>query len=330
MTCPTSHPRIVQRGISYIEIMITVGITAIIMASLMGVMNTATTVTSEVRQRNTLQRDARFAMQRMVEGVSRSRKILLPLRDNPETNWPEHIREQTVPASPPIGDSTLATAVLAVSLPEHIDLDGDGIPDADNDGDGLFDEDPPADFTEDKAAGIIGLDDDGDGDIDEGQRQDDDDEYLAVADEDPVNGADDDGDGSVDEDFAADVNGDGCPGHCGVDDDGDGLIDEGDNRDDDEDGSNDEDHISVLAFYLAGNVLKERMAVPWDEGNDAQIEGDDYVELDIARQVTRFRIERVQGGNGTDELIDITLEITDADSGEIVNLHSRVRIGGGL
>jgi type II secretory pathway pseudopilin PulG len=327
---PTSQLRSAQRGISYIEITITVGITAIIMASLMGVMNTATEVTSEVRQRNSLNRDARFAMQRMVDGVSRSRMILLPLQDNPETNWPEHIREQTVPASPPIGDSTLATAVLAVSLPEHIDLDGDGNPDADKDGDGRFNEDPPADYSNDKAAGILGLDDDGDGDVDEGARNGDDDEYGAVEDEDPLNGVDDDDDGSVDEDFGADANGDGCPGICGVDDDGDGTIDEGNNRDDDEDGNSDEDHVAVLAFYLTGDVLKERMAVPWNEGGDAQIAGDDYVELDIASNVTRFRIERVQGGNGIDELIDITLELTDAVSGEIVNLQSRVRIGGGL
>ena len=69
----------------------------------------------------------------------------MPLKDNPNTNWPEHIREQTVPPSPPIGDSTLATAVLAVTLPAYVDLDNDGFPDADDDRDGLIDEDLPND-----------------------------------------------------------------------------------------------------------------------------------------------------------------------------------------
>ena len=319
----------VQHGFSYIEIMITVGITAVIMASLMGVMNTATTVTGEVRQSNSLNRDARFAMKRMIDGVGRSRRLLLPLADNPATNWPEQVREQTVPASPPIGDSTLATAVLAVSLPEHVDLDANGIADADNDGDGFFDEDPPADFTADGAAGILGLDDDGDGDVDEGQSRGDDDEGAGADDEDPLNGIDDDNDGSVDEDFAADRNGDGCPGRCGVDDDGDGVIDEGNARDDDEDGRNDEDPVEVLAFYLAGDVLKERMNVPWNEGGSGQIDGEDFVELDIARNVTRFRVERIESGNGA-ELVDITLEVTDPVSGDGISLRSRVRVGGAL
>ena len=318
----------VQQGISYIEIMITVGITAIIMASLMGVMNTATTVTTEVRQSNSLNRDARFAMKRMVDGVGRSRRLLLPLGDNPDTAWPEHIREQGAQASTPVVDNRPATAVLAVSLPEHIDLDSNGVPDADNDGDGLINEDPPGDFTADNAAGILGLDDDGDGVVDEGAARDDD-EDDGVANDDPLNGVDDDSDGSVDEDFAGDVNGDGCPGLCGVDDDGDGAIDEGNNRDDDEDGTSDEDFIDVLAFYLADNVLKERMTVPWNEGGSGRVDGEDFVELDIARNVTRFRVERVETGSGVG-LVDIILEITDPVSGDSISLQSRVRVGGAL
>ena len=322
--------RIAQRGISYIEIMISVGVTAIIMASLMGVMNTATNVSFEVRQRNEMYRDARFAMKRMVDGVSKSRQLLLPLRDNPNTNWPEHIREQTIPPSAPIGNSVLATAVLAVSLPEHIDLNSDGIPDADNDNDGLINEDPPGDITEDNAGGILFLDDDGDGLIDEGGNAADDDEYAGTADEDPLNGVDDDNDGSIDEDFSADLNGDGCSGLCGVDDDGDGAIDESGSGDDDEDGQTDEDFVEVLAFYLAGDVLKERMTVPWDERGSTQIDGEDFVELDIARNVSRFRVERFLGGNGFNELVDITLEITDPETGETFSVRSQVRIGGGL
>jgi type II secretory pathway pseudopilin PulG len=317
-----------QRGLSYIEIMITVGITAIIMASLMGVMDTATDASEEVRQRNSLTRDARFAMHRMVSAVSHSRHLLLPLHDNPNTNWPEHIREQTVPASPPIGDSTLATAVLAVSLAEDIDLDGDGKPDADNDGDGRFDEDPSGDITADNAPGLVGIDDDGDGNFDESFRADDD-EYFGFFNEDPRNGFDDDGDGTIDEDFGADANGDGCPGLCGVDDDGDGSIDEGHVTDDDEDGDRDEDFIDTRVFYLSGNVLRERTTVPWNVHGGGQIDGEDYIESDIASGVTRFRVERVADITALD-LVDITLELTDPLGGETISLRSRVRVGGGL
>ena len=167
-------------------------------------------------------------MEQMVHAVSHSPRLLLPLADNPNTNWPEHIREQTIPASPPIGDSTLATAVLAVTLDPAVDLDGDGTPDADNDGDGRFDEDLPGDNSFDNAPGIFQIDDDGDGQVDVSaavkpfEDNDEDDDHT----EDPLDGLDNDGDGTIDEDIRSDMNGDGCAGACSVDDDADGLLDE--------------------------------------------------------------------------------------------------------
>jgi len=107
---------------------LSVVITGLIMLALMGLVNTATEAGDNVRSSNDLTRQARFAMQRMVRYAGHSRKLMLPLRDNPASNWPENIREQTVPASAPIGDSTLATAVLAVTLPAFVDLDQDGYP----------------------------------------------------------------------------------------------------------------------------------------------------------------------------------------------------------
>ena len=92
-----------------------------------------------VSERNQLLRDARFAMERMTRAASHSPKLLLPQADKSATNWPENIREETVPASPPTGDSTKATAVLAVAVPMYVDLDSDGFPDADNDRDGRID-----------------------------------------------------------------------------------------------------------------------------------------------------------------------------------------------
>ncbi len=226
-----------EPGFTYIEMLLTVTITGFIMLALMGVVNTATETSDDVRQRNDLTRQARFAMQRMVRNVSHSRDLLLPLRDKPASNWPENIREQTVPASPPIGDSTLATAVLAVTLPAYQDLDNDGFPDADDDRDGLIDEALPNDPNYDFAPGIYLIDDGGDGQVDENPLFGwDDDETLGQVNEDPIDGIDNDADNNVDEDNASDMNGDGCPGICGVDEDNDGTIDEGSADGDDEDG----------------------------------------------------------------------------------------------
>ena len=98
------------------------------------------------------------------------------------SNWPDNIREE--PATP-TGDSTLSTAVLAVTLDPAEDLDGDGTPDADNDGDGSIDEDAGADMTGDDKAGMANVDDDGDGAVDEGDKEDDDED--GAKNEDPLN-----------------------------------------------------------------------------------------------------------------------------------------------
>jgi len=327
-----------QLGLTYVEVLLTVSITAIIMIALMGVVNTATEVGREVMERTSLTRQARFAMTRMVRTISHSKRLMLPLRDNPNTDWPENLREQTVPASAPLGSSTLASAVLAVTLPLYVDLDGNGIPDADNDGDGLVDEDLPKDNQNDSLAGIGLIDDDGDGSIDEeipgpGNPKDDNDED-GVKNEDRLNNIDDDGDGSIDEDANDDANGDGKPGIIGVDDDADGVVDEGDKKDDDEDGVRDEDWYDAVVYFLepgpAGSrALVERTPVPWDNNGDTKIDGSDYSESIIASNVTRFRVERLGTATAV-ELVDITLELTDPRSGETISLQTRVRLGGAL
>ncbi len=325
-----------QSGLTYVEMLITVSITAIIMLSLMGVVNTATEAGRNALESTSLTRQARFAMTRMVRTVSHSRRLLLPLRDNPNTNWPENLREQTVPASPPIGSSTLASAVLAATLPLYADLDGDGVADADNDGDGLVDEDLPKDNHNDSLAGIGLIDDDGDGSVDEviaGNPKDDNDED-GVKNDDRLNGIDDDGDGSIDEDPNDDASGDGKAGVIGVDDDADGAVDEGDKKDDDEDGAKDEDWYDPVVYYLqpgssGGMSLVERTPVPWDNNGDTTIDGLDYSESEIATNVTRFRVERLDSAS-TIELVDLTLELTDPRSGESFSLQTRVRLGGAL
>ncbi len=327
---PSLHPAYKHlAGFSYIELVLAVAMTGLIMAGLMGVVNTATETGYDVDQRNELAREARFAMQSMVRAVSHSRLLLLPFNDKPASNWPENIREQTVPPSAPIGDSTLATAVLAVTLPAYQDLDADGYPDADDDRDGLIDEDLPNDRNYDYAPGIYLIDDDGDGQIDENSTSNwDDDEVNAVVNEDPIDGIDNDGDNNIDEDNASDMNGDGCPGVCGVDDDGDGIIDEGTADDDDEDGGEYDDWYNPLVFYLDNGTLKQRTPVPWDETADGEVTGRDYITSAIVENVTRFRIERIPPENLRHPLVDITLQLTHPDSGEVISLQTQVRVGG--
>lgn len=318
-----------QSGFGYVELMLAVAISLLLMAGLMGVVNTATETGNEVRSRNDLTRRARDAMQTMVRSISHSRKILLPQRDKPATNWPENIREQTVPPSAPIGDSTLATAVLAITLPAYVDLDANAVSDADNDADGLIDEDLPGDNHNDSDPGIYLIDDGGNGQVDEGFFNGDNDEKDWSAGEDPINGVDDDGDNNIDEDPPADMNEDSCPGLCGVDDDNDGSIDEGNDSDDDEDGLADEDWYDPLVFYLDNGVLKQRMPVPWDESGSGGITGRDYLISDIAENVTRLRIERIDSGS-TNELVDLSIELIDPVSGDRFSLQTRVRVGGAL
>ena len=317
-----------QQGVTIIELLVAVALGALIVAGMSAVMGELTQTQAAIQERNRLTENGRFAMERMVRALSHSRRLLVPLADKSFTNWPENIREETVPASPPVGDSTKATAVLAVTAPEYLDLDANGIPDADIDGDGRFDEDTPGDATWDLASGLPLIDDDGDGLVDEGNSDSDDE--STTANDDPINGIDDDVDGNVDEDPGTDMNGDGCPGVCGVDDDEDGQIDEGSSSDDDEDGQADEDFYGAVVFYLDGGVIKERMPVPWDISGGGLISGLDFITSDIATNVTRLRFERLLPIGGGSQVVDITLELTDPDSGETVNLHTQTRIGGAL
>ena len=320
-------------GFTYVELMITLAIASVIVIGLSGVVTQALQSQDVVSEKNKLTREARFAMQRMVHTVSSSRRLLLPLTDNPNTNWPENIREQTIPASPPVGDSTSASAVLAVTLPAYVDLDNDGFADADDDKDGVIDEDLPDDIHHDFAPGIMLIDDDGDGSVDEGTGPPDDDEDGAE-DEDGFDNIDNDGDGSVDEDLTSDLNGDGCSGICGVDDDSDGVVDEDVAGDDDEDGLSSEDPYDPVVFFLNAGSLIERMPAPWDtDGNslpDGPVDGRDSIESVIAGNVTLFRVERLLPANGSEQLLDLTLVLTSPVTGETVQLRTQVRVGGGL
>ena len=322
-------PDSTQAGFSLVELMVSVAIAALLLTGLQQLLAAGMETKAFVESRTELARQSRFAMSRMVDAVHQSERLLLPLTNNPATAFDENVREQTVPASPPQSGSTLATAVLAITLSETQDLDSNGIFDADNDDDGLFDEDLSGDSTMDFASGIIGIDDDGDGEVDEAHTSaspaEDDDDEDGTANEDGWNGLDDDGDGMIDEDQKKDLNGDALPGIGGFDDDGDGDVDEGDKNDDDEDGSINEDWFDPVVFYLQGSGLIERRAVPWDENGDSLLDGRDFVESTIADNVTHLRIERVPL-NGGHQLVEITLELTN-DEGESISLNTRSRLG---
>lgn len=317
-----------QAGYTIVEVLVSLAIAALLLSGLQQVLAIGTSTMEVVQQQTELARSARFAMTRMVDAVRGSDRLLLPLRDNAATNYDENVREQTVPASPPQGSSTLATAVLAVTIDPTQDIDGDGILDADNDGDGLVDEDLPADTQNDGKAGLRDFDDDGNGTKDFwlSPSGDDDESNDLAQNEDAVNGVDDDGDGSIDEDPGSDNNGDGAPGIAGVDDDGDGSVDEGSPDDDDEDSLSDEDWLDPVIFYLQGTDLIERRAVPWDESGDSLVNGQDFVESTIAENVTLLRFERLAVMAGQQQLIDITLELSSPDNAPI-SLHTRVRLG---
>ena len=309
-------------GFTLIELLVSLAIAGLLLTAMSGLVNTALETRTDTELRGDATQDARFAMQRMVTAVRGTNRLLLPLADSPKTNWRENLREQTVPASPPEGDSTLATAVLAVALAPDLDIDGDGVEDADNDKDGRVNEDPSDDASNDLAPGIVGIDDDGDGAVDEGSIIPDDDED-AGDDEDPVNGVDDDDDGSIDEDAPHDANADGQSGIAGFDDDGDGSVDEDHSHDDDEDGTRDEDWIDVHAFYLRGSDLVERRP------NLNPADGTDFSEHVIAQNVTRFRVERIPDAGKRAVLVDLTLELTEP-GGDPVSLKTRLRVGGAL
>ena len=219
-----------------------------------------------------------------------------------------------------------------MTLPSYVDLDFDGIPDADDDGDGQIDEDLPDDSHHDFFPGVMLIDDDGDGDVDEGAGWAEDDEDGSDN-EDPLDGIDNDGDDSIDEDPASDTNGDGCPGVCTVDDDSGGDIDEGADDDDDEDGGSFDDAYDPVVFYLNGGALMERMPVPWNQDGisapDGPVDGRDFVESSIAESVSGLRFERIEGTGADGQLIDVSLTLTGA-GGETITLGRRIRVGGAL
>ena len=106
----------IQRGYTLIELLVALTLAALLMAGLAGVTGNALQISDAGRERLELNRQARFAMDRIVRMVSGSPGLVLPLADNPATAQSEYIH-----------------TALAILLPRDSDLDGNGVADADGD-----------------------------------------------------------------------------------------------------------------------------------------------------------------------------------------------------
>lgn len=290
------------RGLSLIEVLGSLAIGALLFAALGAVALQSGRALDTVNTSAQLQQDAQFAVDRMIDAVRASPRLLLPTPDRPATPFNEAQRN-----------------VLAVTLDPTLDRNGDGFADADNDHDGRIDEDLPEDATNDGAAGIIGIDDDGDGSVDEGDARDDDED--GASNEDSIDGVDNDGDGLVDEDVKADANDDGSAGVAGVDDDSDASVDEGNNQDDDEDGAIDEDWLDPRVFRLNGTTLVERLPDP----NAAS--GAVFTERPIATGVSNFTVTySPPAAVGLPPMLEISLTLTGS-GGATASVDAHMRIG---
>ena len=301
-----------QAGFTLLELLICLALAAVIILGLSDILTTSLATRRIVHAENDLALQAEFAMDRIHRMVHGSSLLLIPLGENPATAWSESMRD-----------------VLAVTLDPAIDLDNDSTPDADNDGDGLIDEDLPNDNTYDEAPGIINIDDNGDGTADNSAAPSpaDDNDEDGLDSEDWLDGLDNDNDGTIDEDIPADMNFDTKSGILGSDDDDDGLTDEGSAENDDEDNLDDEDWFDAVVYFLDGTTLMERLPVPWDENNDFQVTGKDYVESALLENVTRFEVSRQDLSSGKAVLVTIILELT-GDEGKSYSLTVTLRVGG--
>jgi hypothetical protein len=290
-----------ETGLTLIEVLGSLAIGALLFAALSGVALQSTRALGLATGTATLQEDAAFALDRIVDAVRSSRRLLIPMPERGSTAYSESQRN-----------------VLAMTLDPTLDRDGNGFADADNDRDGRVDEDSDEDATNDLKPGIIGIDDDGDGAVDEDDSRDDDEDHGDN--EDKVDGVDNDADGLVDEDTKHDMNDDGKPGLADVDDDGDGAVDEGNREDDDEDGSRGEDWLDARLFRVVGTTLVERLP----DLNAAT--GAIFTERTIATGVGAFQV-RYWPALGADSPPTLQITLTLTNGGATATVDTRVRLG---
>ncbi|MFH1277387.1 MAG: prepilin-type N-terminal cleavage/methylation domain-containing protein [Candidatus Eisenbacteria bacterium] len=268
-----------SKGLTLLELMIAVSITALIAVALSGF--TRSLLQANAREGGTLSTyyDGLAAMERMSGAAKRATFLLIPNGYEPERD------------------------ILALS--GFINDDGDFYF-----GDSLFpriDEDTDKDMVLNDVPGIKGVDDDGDGYIDtSGDKEDDDEDYwpYRLKNEENLNGRDDDGDGSIDEDLGEDMNGDNYSGIRGIDDDGDGNVDQMDKKDDDEDGQKNEDSLNPrwYRWYSGTGVL-------WEYTQTKTI----TESLPLCENVTKFRVQYQRESASLRTTLIIQMAVTGDD-----------------
>ncbi len=210
-----------ETGLTLVELLTAVTVLGIMGLVLFSITHATLRSSSFAENRNEVNEAGRVALDRMVQTIQATTRVLLPFE----------------------------VAALDTSVAHILSVANGG----DDDGDGRIDEDSYDVYEDGVGAGLPGVDDDDDGSVDEGSPWDDDED--GVYDEDPLDGRDNDGDGRIDEDWGYDMNGDGAPGVVWIDDDADGWVDEGSFSDDDEDGYVDEDPIWPIAYYVETSQL---------------------------------------------------------------------------
>jgi prepilin-type N-terminal cleavage/methylation domain-containing protein len=300
-------------GFTLLEVLIVLAFAGILVVATLGLVTPALESFHYSQARNDLVMQGNFAMEQMIDAVTKTRRLLLPLADNPATSQDESRRN-----------------LLAVTLDPQIDRDQDGYADANNDrdffdtngnfirdGDELenIDEDIPPDNTNDGYPGIIYIDDDNDGETDEwwdnGDMYTDNDEDGQMR-EDHIDGTDNDGDSSIDEDIPKENDQAGGDAKT-YDNDGDGL--------------KSEDWLDPVVFYVSddGTTLLQRIPVV-NSTDGASFTEHVLVQADSI-SLTVHRPTSMPGERGV--LVDITLKLDQAKSGPVL-LQSLIRAGGGI
>ncbi len=96
------------KGMTLLELLISIAMASLLIAGMTNTVSQALKVKEEISSQAQLQHELDFAFSRIVRITQSSSLLILPLSDNPASDWPENIRVQTFPTSAPVGSSIKA------------------------------------------------------------------------------------------------------------------------------------------------------------------------------------------------------------------------------